>query len=150
MCKYYVSIFFFSSRRRHTRCALVTGVQTCALPIWRRTRISQPMDRFTSSMNRNRKLPPLGALRAFEAAARHRSFRRAADELAVTPTAISHQIRLLEDVLGLALFTRQVRQVALTEAGERLYPTLRDGFDMFDRALADLVPAPRRAADRKS
>src|SRR3546814_7558295 len=82
------------------------------------------MDRFTSSMNRNRKLPPLGALRAFEAAARHRSFRRAADELAVTPTAISHQIRLLEDVLGLALFTRQVRQVALTEAGERIYPTL--------------------------
>src|SRR3546814_16635817 len=64
---------------------------------------SQPMDRFTSSMNRNRKLPPLGALRAFEAAARHRSFRRAADELAVTPTAISHQIRLMEDVLGLAL-----------------------------------------------
>ena len=70
-------------------------------------------------MTRNRKLPPLGALRAFEAAARHLSFRRGADELAVTPTAISHQIRLLEDVLGLALFIRQVRQVALTEAGAR-------------------------------
>ena len=97
-------------------------------------------------MIRNRKLPPLAALRAFEAAARHLSFQRAAGELAVTPTAISHQIRLLEDVLGLALFTRQVRQVALTEAGERLYPTLRDGFDAFDRALADLAPGPRRAA----
>ncbi|WP_231732828.1 MULTISPECIES: LysR substrate-binding domain-containing protein [unclassified Sphingopyxis] len=97
-------------------------------------------------MTRNRKLPPLAALRAFEAAARHLSFQRAAGELAVTPTAISHQIRLLEDVLGLALFTRQVRQVALTEAGERLYPTLRDGFDAFDRALADLTPGSRRAA----
>jgi len=97
-------------------------------------------------MMRNRKLPPLAALRAFEAAARHLSFQRAAGELAVTPTAISHQIRLLEDVLGLALFTRQVRQVALTEAGERLYPTLRDGFDAFDRALADLAPGPQRAA----
>ena len=97
-------------------------------------------------MMRNRKLPPLGTLRAFEAAARHLSFRKAADELGVTPTAISHQIRLLEDVLGLALFIRQVRQVALTDVGERLYPTLRDGFDSFDRALADLAPAPRRAA----
>lgn len=97
-------------------------------------------------MMRNRKLPPLGALRAFEAAARHLSFRKAADELGVTPTAISHQIRLLEDILGFALFIRQVRQVVLTEAGERLYPTLRDGFDMFDRALADLAPAPRRTA----
>ncbi|WP_294049088.1 LysR substrate-binding domain-containing protein [Sphingopyxis sp.] len=97
-------------------------------------------------MIRNRKLPPLAALRAFEAAARHLSFQKAAGELAVTPTAISHQIRLLEDVLGFALFTRQVRQVALTEAGERLYPTLRDGFDAFDRALADLAPGPRRAA----
>ncbi len=97
-------------------------------------------------MIRNRKLPPLAALRAFEAAARHLSFQRAAGELAVTPTAISHQIRLLEVVLGLALFTRQVRQVALTEAGERLYPTLRDGFDAFDRALADLAPESRRAA----
>lgn len=97
-------------------------------------------------MMRNRKLPPLAALRAFEAAARHLSFQKAAGELAVTPTAISHQIRLLEEVLGLALFTRLVRGVALTEAGERLYPTLRDGFDAFDRALADLAPGPRRAA----
>ncbi|MEI4506864.1 LysR substrate-binding domain-containing protein [Sphingopyxis sp. CCNWLW253] len=97
-------------------------------------------------MTRNRKLPPLATLRAFEAAARHLSFRKAAGELGVTPTAISHQIRLLEDVLGLALFTRRVRQVALTEAGERLYPTLRDGFDAFDRTLADLAPESRRAA----
>jgi LysR family glycine cleavage system transcriptional activator len=90
-------------------------------------------------------LPPLTALRAFEAAARHLSFRMAAKELAVTPTAVSHQIRLLEDILGLALFIRRVRQVALTDAGERLYPTLRDGLDAFERALAELAPQPRRA-----
>jgi LysR family glycine cleavage system transcriptional activator len=47
-----------------------------------------------------RKLPPLGSLRAFEAAARHMSFREAANELGVTPTAISHQIRILEDICG--------------------------------------------------
>ncbi|UWN50847.1 Glycine cleavage system transcriptional activator [Alcanivorax sp. ALC70] len=54
-----------------------------------------------------RKLPSLSALRAFEAAARHRSAKRAAEELSVTPTAISHQIRQLEEQLGLALFIRK-------------------------------------------
>ncbi|MCM2439420.1 LysR family transcriptional regulator [Agrobacterium vitis] len=95
---------------------------------------------------RRRRLPSLAALRAFEAAARHLSFKRAADELAVTPTAISHQIRLLEDTLGLALFARHVRRVALTEAGFRLYPTLRDGFDGFERTIAELSPQNRRKA----
>ncbi|MBY6240136.1 LysR family transcriptional regulator [Methylosinus sp. Sm6] len=99
-----------------------------------------------SSLSRHRRLPPLATLRAFEAAARHLSFRRAADELLVTPTAISHQIRLLEEALGMALFVRQVRRVALTEAGQRLYPTLRDGFDAFERAIADLAPQHRRKA----
>ena len=82
-----------------------------------------------------RKLPPLSALRAFEASARHLSMKRAADELSVTPTAISHQIRRLEDALGVALFERQVRALRLSEAGERLYPVLNTGFDAFAQAI---------------
>lgn len=92
------------------------------------------------------RLPSLNALRVFEAAARHLSFRRAAEELALTPTAVSHQIRLLEDRLGLPLFTRQARRVALTEAGQRLYPVLRDSFDHIGQTLAALrAPSPRLA-----
>lgn len=64
---------------------------------------------------------PLTALRAFESASRLLSFKAAAEELAVTPTAISHQIRSLEDWLGVALFERLPRQVRLTETGERLF-----------------------------
>lgn len=90
-----------------------------------------------------RRLPPLGALRAFEAAARHLSFKRAADELAVTPTAISHQIRSLEDHLGVRLFERRTRQVLLTADGLMLYPSLRDGFDAIAAACASI--AARRA-----
>ena len=104
------------------------------------------MSEFSSSVVRHRRLPPLAALRAFEAAARHLSFRKAAEELAVTPTAVSHQIRLLEETLGLALFIRQVRQVVLTEAGARLYPALRDGFDTFERVIVDLAPRKPRGA----
>src|SRR5687767_871129 len=87
-----------------------------------------------------RRLPPLSALRAFEAAARHGSFKRAASELAVTPTAISHQIRSLEELTGVALFKRDTRKVVLTEAGAQLYPVLREGFDAFEKALDRLVP----------
>lgn len=91
-------------------------------------------------MARGRRLPPLAALRAFEAAARHLSFREAAAELAVTPTAISHQIRLLEATLGVSLFVRHTRRVALTDAGQRLYPPLRDGFDEFAQVIGELKP----------
>jgi LysR family glycine cleavage system transcriptional activator len=80
-------------------------------------------------------LPPLAALRAFEAAARHQSFKNAAAEIAVTPTAISHQIRLLEETLGVRLFDRQPRKVVLTSAGQELYPVLRDGFSAFALAI---------------
>ena len=69
-----------------------------------------------------RRLPPLKALRAFEAAARHLSFKAAADELGLTPTAISHQIRLLETVAGRALFRRRPRPLTLTSAGAALFP----------------------------
>jgi LysR family glycine cleavage system transcriptional activator len=92
-----------------------------------------------------RRLPPLAALRAFEAAARHLSFRRAAQELRVTPTAISHQIRLLEGTLGLKLFERRPRQVLMTPQAQLLFPVLRDGFDAFARAL-DTLTRPRRRA----
>jgi len=93
-----------------------------------------------------RRLPPLSGLRAFEAAARHGSFRRAADELSVTPTAISHQIRALEDRLGVDLFERRTRQVVLTEAGRRLFPGLRDGFDTIAGALETLAREVSRPA----
>jgi LysR family glycine cleavage system transcriptional activator len=87
----------------------------------------------------HRRTLPLSALRAFEAAARLGSFKAAATELAVTPTAVSHQIRALEAQTGLALFDRQVRKVALTEAGAQLFPVLRDGFDAFEATLARLT-----------
>ena len=92
-----------------------------------------------------RRLPPLSSLRAFEAAARHGSFKQAAAELGVTPTAVSHQIRFLEEYTGLALFERQVRKVVLTEAGAELYPVLRDGFNAFETTLRRLgAPQPAR------
>lgn len=89
-------------------------------------------------MTNRRKLPPLNALRAFEAAARHLSFKSAAEELCVTSTAISHQIRHLENMIGFKLFERTPRSIALTDAGRRLFPVLRDGLDRFSRAVADL------------
>ncbi len=86
-----------------------------------------------------RRLPPLNALRAFEAAARHLSFTEAAQELNVTQAAISHQIKSLEEHLGTALFLRMNRALALTDAGERYYPPLRQALDLMDVATRDLV-----------
>lgn len=83
-------------------------------------------------------MPPLNALRAFEAAARHLSFKEAAAELFVTPTAISHQIRHLEALMGFKLFERSGNAVILTRAGERFFPVLRDGFDRIAQSVADL------------
>ncbi len=87
-----------------------------------------------------RRLPPLTALRAFEAAARHLSFKHAAAELSLTPTAISHQIRQLEERLGVQLFVRGTRRVDLTPAGQGLFPSLRDGFDAIARAVQAVHP----------
>jgi LysR family glycine cleavage system transcriptional activator len=92
-----------------------------------------------------RKLPPLATLRAFEAAARHLSFKQAADELAVTPTAISHQIRLLEETLGQKLFERRTRRVIMTSAAQTLYTPLRDSFDAIAQAV-ERVSAIKAAA----
>jgi len=80
-------------------------------------------------------LPPLNALRAFEATARHASFTRAAAELHVTPAALSHQIRGLEDFLGHKLFHRKARSIALTTAGELIYPGLHAAFAQVRRTV---------------
>lgn len=82
------------------------------------------------------RLPPLNALRAFEAAARHLSFNAAAEELNVTPAAISHQIKALEADLGVKLFRRLNRAVRLTDAGQACVPGLRDGFERIAEAVA--------------
>src|ERR1700756_2244634 len=91
-----------------------------------------------------RHLPPLTALRAFEAAARNMSFQAAAAELAVTPTAISHQIRELEVACGTALFRRRPRPRSLTRAGARLYPVLQASFDAMEAGIAALREAEER------
>jgi LysR family glycine cleavage system transcriptional activator len=76
-----------------------------------------------------RRLPPLNALKAFEAAARHESFTRAADELCVTQGAVSHQVKALEAELGLKLFNRQRQRLVITEAGRSYLATVRDALD---------------------
>jgi LysR family glycine cleavage system transcriptional activator len=81
-----------------------------------------------------RQLPPLNALRAFEAAARHLSFTRAAAELHVTQAAISHQVKLLEEHLGVKLFQRLTRRLLLTDDGKALLPVLGDALDEIARA----------------
>lgn len=81
------------------------------------------------------RLPPLNALRAFEAAARHLSFKNAAQELSVTPTAISHQIKLLEDFLDLPLFHRLTRALELTPQGEAMLSKVREGLECFAAAV---------------
>ena len=84
------------------------------------------------------RLPPLNALKAFEATARHLSVKKAALELNVTPAAVSHQIRALEDHLGVQLFHRQNRALQLTEAARACLPKLREGFDNFAQAMERL------------
>jgi LysR family glycine cleavage system transcriptional activator len=80
----------------------------------------------------------LNALRAFEAAARHLSFAMAAKELHVTPAAVSHQIKGLEEFVGQALFRRLARGLALTRAGRAFAPKLREGFERFGEAVDEL------------
>ena len=81
------------------------------------------------------RIPPLNALRAFEAAGRHMSFSRAAAELHVTPAAVGQQVRALESYLGEALFVRLNRTVELTVAGQTLLPGVSDGFDQLVRTM---------------
>lgn len=81
------------------------------------------------------RLPPLNALRAFEAAARHLSLRKAAAELHVTPAAISHQIKSLEHALGVPVFKRLPQHIELTQAGEALLPRLSGAFEEMAQAI---------------
>ncbi|MGC2780280.1 MAG: LysR family transcriptional regulator [Bradyrhizobium sp.] len=86
-------------------------------------------------------LPPLNALRAFEAAARHLSFKLAAHELHVTPAAVGQQVKALEGRLGVRLFERLHKQLILTAAGQAYLPGISDGFRRIADATARLKPA---------
>ena len=100
---------------------------------------------FSSTVLFMEKLPPLIELRAFDAVARHLSFKKAAAELGVTPTAISHQIRLLERYCGRSLFRRRPRPISLTDAGEWLFPAVRKGLEAFATAIS----AVKRAGEQQ-
>ncbi|MEM6850285.1 MAG: transcriptional regulator GcvA [Pseudomonadota bacterium] len=90
-----------------------------------------------------RRTPPLNALRAFEAAARHLSFTKAAEELNVTPGAISQQVKALEDFVGAPVFRRHKRTLLLTDEAQASLPLLRDAFDMLSEAAAGLAANSR-------
>lgn len=91
------------------------------------------------------RLPPLATLRAFEAAARHLSFKKAAAELHVTPAAVSQQIKLLENHVGVELFRRLTRALDLTPEGMALLPRLREGLSLLEAALEALRERPRHS-----
>jgi LysR family transcriptional regulator, glycine cleavage system transcriptional activator len=102
-----------------------------------------------SSMSRN--FPPLGALRAFEAASRHMSFVRAAEELNVTPAAVSHQIKQLEHWIGMKLFDRGARGVTLSRAGHDYAMRVRDVFDhLISTSVAIRAQKTRRVVQIRS
>ncbi len=86
-----------------------------------------------------RPLPPLNALRAFEATARHRSVRNAARELCVTPSAVSHQLRVLEEWLGVRLLRRSGRSLELTERGRSYLPSVSSALEELSRGTTELV-----------
>ena len=96
------------------------------------------------------RLPPLNALRTFEAAARHLSFTKAADELFVTQAAVSHQIRALEEHLGAPLFRRMNRRLILTDQGQVLLPAVREAFDRLRRGRAPRARTCPAAARSRS
>ncbi len=92
----------------------------------------------------SRRLPPLNALRAFEAAARHLSFTKAAEELHVTPGAISQQVKSLEEYVGTTLFRRMNRALLLTDEAQACLPALREGFDKLAEAANSLTASEQR------
>ena len=85
-----------------------------------------------------RPLPPLNALRAFEAAGRHLSFTKAAAELNVTPAAVSHQVKALEDLIEVSLFRRLTRALRLTDAGQAALPAVSQGFDQLAQGVEQM------------
>jgi LysR family glycine cleavage system transcriptional activator len=92
-----------------------------------------------NNIKKNRRLPSLNALRAFEVAARHMSFKAAAEELNVSQSAVSHQVKALEDTLGITLFARKTRAVELTRKGRLYYPILRNAFDTIAEGTAMIL-----------
>ena len=92
----------------------------------------------------SRRIPSLAALRTFEAAARHESFKKAAEELSVTPVAVTRQVKALEQDLGLTLFERSHRKVVATPAARALAAELADAF----ARIRDAVGHARRHAGR--
>ncbi|MCC6924231.1 LysR substrate-binding domain-containing protein [Novosphingobium sp.] len=92
-----------------------------------------------------RRLPPLKALRGFEAATRHQSIRDAAEELCLTHPAVSHQVQLIEEALGIALFAQEGRHIVSTEEGRVLYPYVRSAFESL---LEGVEAAQRHALDK--
>ena len=87
----------------------------------------------------SRRLPQLSALRAFEAAARHVSFTRAAEELSVTQGAVSHQVKALESELGIKFFNRERQRLSITEAGRDYLAVVRDALDRIADGTERLV-----------
>lgn len=106
-----------------------------------------PLDNERNSHSADRRidrvLPPLSALRAFEAAARHRNFTLAAQELNVTPSAVSHQMRQLERWLGIGLFFRKSRPLRLTDAGQAYFEGVGASFDALSQLTRDVVARKR-------
>ncbi|MDP5040912.1 MAG: LysR family transcriptional regulator, partial [Paraglaciecola sp.] len=94
----------------------------------------------------NRRLPPLNSLKTFEAAARHLSFTRAADELFVTQAAVSHQVKALEEFLSMKLFLRRNRALLLTEEGQSYYLDLKEIFRNIQDATERLVARGAKGA----
>jgi LysR family transcriptional regulator, glycine cleavage system transcriptional activator len=89
------------------------------------------------------RLPPLNGLRAFEAAARHMSFKYAADELCVTAGAVSQHVKALETALGVKLFRRSARAIALTAEGRKYLPSIRTAFEVIATATEATAPGLR-------
>ncbi|SON50350.1 transcriptional regulator GcvA [Vibrio tapetis] len=94
----------------------------------------------------SRRLPPLNSLKVFEAAARHLSFTRAAEELFVTQAAVSHQIKTLEDFLGLKLFRRRNRSLLLTEEGQSYFLDIKDVFTSLSEATDKVLERSEKGA----
>nr|VUD27050.1 regulatory protein for glycine cleavage pathway [Salmonella sp. NCTC 7297] len=94
----------------------------------------------------SKRLPPLNALRVFDAAARHLSFTRAAEELFVTQAAVSHQIKSLEDFLGLKLFRRRNRSLLLTEEGQSYFLDIKEIFSQLTEATRKLQARSAKGA----
>ncbi len=92
-----------------------------------------------------RKLPPLKSLRGFEAATRHQSIREAAEELCLTHPAVSHQVQLIEEALGVTLFAQEGRRIVSTEEGRALYPYVRAAFESL---IAGVEAARRHSIDK--